>query len=298
MDQSRPASDAGSRCDLTVVVACVEASRSIARCLAALKDACRGIRAQIILADASRDDTLAAARPYSSDVDVLQYPAGTLVPSLWAAGLHMARGGAVAFTLGQMIVSQSWARALLDGLGKADGVGGPLLLAPEADVVDTAVFCLRYSSFIPAFMPDGPVRGEIAGDNAAYRREALDRHRPSVEQGFWELEFHRLLRADGGTLAAASGALARFSGAPALASMARHRYEHGREFGVSRREHGESRVRIVAAAPLVPPLLAWRSARRVLREPAIRRRLPAALPALLTLAGFWAAGEARGALSR
>lgn len=263
-----------------------------------MKEACRGIRTQVIVADASRDGTLDAARPYAADVEVLQYPAGTLVPSLWAAGLHAARGDAVAFTLGQMIVSGSWARALLDGLRTADGVGGPLLLAPEADVVDTAVFCLRYSAFLPSLMPDGPVQGDIAGDNAAYRREALERHRPSVEQGFWELEFHRLLRADGGMLTAAAGALARFRGAPALGSMARHRYEHGREFGVTRREQGESRLRIVAAAPLVPPLLAWRSARRVRREPEIRRRLPAALPALLTLAGFWAAGEARGALSR
>jgi hypothetical protein len=290
-------SDRSDECDLTVIVACVEASSSIGRCLAALDDACRHIRAQIVVVDASNDDTAAMARSRGPAVEILQFPAGVLVPSLWAAGLQVARGAAVAFTLGQMIVSPTWASGLLAGLGRADGVGGPLSLAPDAGLVDSAVFCLRYSAFLPVVMSEGPITGEIAGDNAAYRRERLESHRPSIEEGFWEVDFHRQLRAEGGTLAASAQALAMFSGAPPFTNVAWHRYRHGRDFGTGRLERGESAFRLLAAAPLVPAVLAWRAGRRVLRQPGLRGRFVLALPVFLVLATCWAAGEASAAWS-
>ena len=42
---------------ITVVVACVEASRSIEKCLASIDQACAGLRAQVVVVDASRDRT-------------------------------------------------------------------------------------------------------------------------------------------------------------------------------------------------------------------------------------------------
>ena len=63
-------------CDLTVVVASVEASRSIERCLSAVQEACAGMSTQIILADASRDDTAALVRRQWPSVRILRLPPG------------------------------------------------------------------------------------------------------------------------------------------------------------------------------------------------------------------------------
>ena len=286
-----------SDCDLTVVVACVDASRSIERCLRALEDACTGLRAQIVVADASRDGTSDLVRARWPALEVLQFPPGTLVPALWSAGLRRARGRGVAFTIGHVVVSHSWARALVSGLEDVDGVGGPMVLADDARIVDWAVFYLRYSAFLPSQLPDGPVTGEIAGDNAAYAMTALTRHASSFSDGFWEVEFHRRLRADGGALQATSRATAVFSAASPFWCIARHRYAHGRHFGAARVGHGSSVLRIVGAAPFVPPVLVWRAGRRALRERQHRLRFMLALPLLIALAAAWSAGEARGALS-
>ena len=284
-------------CDLTVVVACVDAARSIERCLRAVEEACIGLRAQIIVADASRDGTSDVVRAQWPAVDVLRFPAGTLVPVLWSAGLGRARGRAVAFSIGHFVVTHSWARALINGLETADGVGGPLMLADDTGLVDWAIFYLRYSAFLPSQLPDGPVTGEIAGDNAAYAMTALTRAASSFADGFWEVEFHRRLRADGGALHATAQATAVFTAASPFWGMARHRYAHGRHFGAARVGHGSSVPRVVLAAPLVPFVLAWRAARRVLRERQHRVRFVLALPLLIALAAAWSAGEARGALS-
>jgi hypothetical protein len=285
--------------DLTVVVACVEAARTIDRCLDALERTCADIRAQVVVAvDGSMSHTVARLRDSRPAIEILQYPAGTLVPSLWAAGLHVAQGRAVAFTLGQMVVSETWARGLLRGLRRSHGVGGPLMLARDVGITDAAVFFLRYSAFLPAMMPEGLVAGEIAGDNAAYRREPLDQYRPSVNEGFWEVDFHRRLRASGFTLGATAEATSMFCGGTRFSEIARHRYEHGHLFGRARVQRGETRLRILTAAPLVPFALAWRAARRVSRQPALRLRFALSLPIFLALAGCWAAGEARGAVQR
>jgi hypothetical protein len=164
-------------------------------------------------------------------------------------------------------------------------------------MADWAVFYQRYSAFLPAQLPDGPVAGEIAGDNAAYTRQALTRHWLSFTQGLWEVDFHRLLRADGGRLGATRQATASFGLAAPFGCSVRHRYAHGRHFGASRVTHGSSRLRVIAAAPLVPLILAWRAARRALPAPEHRRRFLLALPLFLVLASAWAAGEARGALA-
>jgi hypothetical protein len=46
---------------------------------------------------------------------------------------------------------------------------------------------------------------EIAGDNASYKRDAFLAYSTAWRDGFWEPEFHRLLRAEGKTLAFAPG---------------------------------------------------------------------------------------------
>jgi hypothetical protein len=284
--------------DLAVVIATVDAGRSIVRCIEAVERACAAARAELIVVDASTDGTADVVAASWPDVSLLRLPAGTLTPLLWTAGAGRTTGRVVAFTTGHCAPAESWARALLARIDEgAMGAGGPLALAPDAGVVDRAVFYLRYSAFLAETMHDGRVEGEIAGDNAAYRREALERYSDVVSEGFWEVEFHRAVREEGGWIASSREAVAWFGPSFPLRTIVRHRYAHGRHFGASRvRRREANRWRIAAAAPFVPPLLALRAARRVLPLEAHRMRFVGALPVFMLLAGAWAFGEAVGAM--
>lgn len=204
----------------------------------------------------------------------------------------------MAFTTGHCLVSRAWATALVEAIDQgAGGAGGPLVIAPGTRPLDWAVYYLRYSAFMPRTLGTGRIGGEIAGDNAAYRRGALDRHAATFARGFWEVDFHRLLRADGDWLEAVPAAVAGFGRSFPLLTIVSHRFAHGRQFGAGRVRGGTRAVwQIALAAPLVPFVLAARSALRVFRLGTDRWRFVAAAPWFLLLASAWAAGEAWGAL--
>ncbi|MDQ6888390.1 MAG: glycosyltransferase [Gemmatimonadota bacterium] len=281
---------------LSVVIGCVEAAGSIEACLASLRDACDGISSEIIVVDASRDDSAARAAGSSPESRVLRCPPGLLIPQLWARGYAASTGQVVAFTIGQCVVARGWARSLLDAIaGGATGAGGGFELADAATMTDCAVFFLRYSPFLPREERTIRVTRDIAGDNAAYRRDALERHAASFRDGFWEVDFHRRIRAEGAELVLVPEATVRFAGATPLGVMARHRFAHGRQYGASRVEAGERRRwQLVLGAPLVPALLWARVAGRL--RAGDRWKFAYATPAMLLLAAAWAAGESWGAM--
>lgn len=284
--------------DISVVVGTVAAADNIDATLESIAASVGGRRAEILVVDASTDGT--AERAARHGVDVERRASGELVPRLWAAGIRRARGHVVAVTTGHTVVGPGWADALTTPLLRPEvgGVGGPLRLAPYASRVDAGVFFLRYAAFLPSVLADGPIAGEIAGDNAAYRREDLWRNPATLANGFWEHEFHKELRARGLQLWGASGAVADFGRAFPFGVIARHRFAHGREFGRSRLADGSRRAwQIVVGAPLVPALLTTRAARSVARDRTHVWPFVTALPMTMSLAAAWAAGEAVGALS-
>lgn len=280
---------------LSVVVACVEAGRSIDRCLSGLEAACAGVAAEILVVhadDVSLAERVRAGRPA---VRLVAGRPGALVPELWAEGFRSSRGAVVAFFTGHTFAGPAWARALLRGTDAGyAGVGGALALGAGTGIVDWAVYLLRYSAFMPP-PPPGDVP-EIPGDNAAYDRAALERHRGSFAAGFWEVEFHRLIRAEGARLTFAPEATVEFGRSFTFGTILRHRFHHGRHFGGYRvTAEGVPPVRVVAAAPLVPAVLAARVLRRAWSRPGMVGRALIALPLVLTLGLAWAAGEGWGA---
>src|SRR5688500_1936251 len=189
---SAPSQD--SACAISVVVGSINSARTVGRVLEALQATTAGLDAEIVLVDASTDGTAARAREAVPGVIVRELPAGTLTPRLWSAGLAMSRGRVVAFTTGHCVVERGWARALIDGIaGGATGVAGSLTLARDSGPVDWALYYLRYSAFLGLGERIPQDAHEIPGDNAAYARDALDRHAASFENGFWEVDFHRRL---------------------------------------------------------------------------------------------------------
>ncbi|MGI9188800.1 MAG: glycosyltransferase family 2 protein [Longimicrobiaceae bacterium] len=278
-------------------MACIEAERTVAACLRELCASCAGTAAEVLLVyPADRPPRL--SRSDHPRVRCLQGPRSALVPELWATGFHASRGSVVAFSTAHCIVRPAWAEALLAALeAGAVGAGGPLEPGPGTCVVDWAVCLLRYSAFLPGAAAAEVT--ELAGDNAAYRRAALERHAASFANGFWEVDFHRRIRAEGGSLRWVPAAGVEVRGSSRWGTLLRHRFRHG-SHSRSFRTHAEGipRWRALAAAPAVPLLLAGRVLRRSFARRRDRLRALASLPVLLPLASAWALGEVRGALGQ
>jgi len=299
MNEVRTRDQAPPSCALSVVVASIDAERSIGRSLESIERACRGLECEILVVDASSDRTVSIIEASGARVRLSRLPSGTLTPKLWSAGLAMSRGRIVAFTTGHFTVSDTWARALMSGIEQgATGVSGRLSAAADGRPLDWAMFYLRYSAFLGVAEQGTENAAEIPADNAAYRRDALDRHAATFADGFWEVDFHRRLRGEGARLAFVPGADVSFGPSSSIAALARQRFAHGCHSGFWRVQTGmRTAWQAAVAAPLVPVVLITRIARRVLPRPADRGRFVRALPGLFVLATAWAAGEARGALA-
>jgi hypothetical protein len=264
-----------------------------------MKRAVREIEAEVIVVDASSDNSADIAEEMLGPRAVIRCPVGTLTPELWAEGIRRSSGRTVALTTGHFAVPPMWARELAAGVeAGATGVAGTFAVAAETSATDWAVFYLRYSEFLVE--PSSARRGftNIPADNAAYEGEALRQHVATTGDGFWEVEFHRRLRAAGGTLVLAPKATAVYGQSFPLATIIRHRFRHGRHAGAWRTSTGQrSGWLLVATAPLVPAALIARTWRRVRGMPEHRSRFLRSIPQFVVLACVWAAGEALGAIA-
>lgn len=284
--------------DLSVVVGSVASERSIRDCLASVVATCATLDAEVIVVDASSDETASLVRRYFPAVKLISLEPGTLTPVLWSTGIASATGKRIATTTGHFVVPDSWARGLSAALDAgATGAGGPVALRSAASLVDRATYYLRYSAFLPTEARTVAEVSEIPGDNAMYERSVFEEHQSLLAGGFSEVALHRGMRAKGQRLVMVQSAAAEFGKSFPLALISRHRFAHGRHFGAWRvSQTGISASRIVIAAPAVPFVLLVRCARRVLRS---GRDLPGflmAAPLILWLAVCWAGGEALGAM--
>ena len=286
-------------CALSVVVASVDAARSIDECLRRVRAALNGMDAEVIVVDASRDGTQDMVVQLGGYDALIRLPAGTLTPELWAAGIARSRGRVVALTTGHCLVPREWGRALLERVDtQVVGAAGALELADGTSMVDWAVYYLRYSEFIPFVNRTDDRVHAIPADNAAYDGDAIRSYTTATTAGFWEVDFHRSALGAGKSLAFVAAATALLGRSFPLMTIAAHRFAHGRHSGSWRVGTGtSSAVRSVLATPLVPFVLAARTARRVAGLPGHRSRFVASLPVFLLLAASWAIGEAWGAVA-
>ncbi len=257
-----------------------------------------GPRGEVILVDSSGGASAEGVVARFANVRLLRRPAGRLAPALWRDGLLATEAPLVAFTTSRMLPGPGWLAALAGRLRSAGaaGVGGPIAAGGRLSATDRAVALLRYAAYFPP-LPDAS-RVEPPGENALYRRDRLSEVEAAWADGFWEAEVHRALRGRGHSLvmAVADPAVVTFEGGVGLAAMIRQRLAHARRYGAGRSAGLGVGARLgrVAAAPLVPPLLAGRivAALRA-RGMGLGTWLTSA-PGLAVLASAWAVGEAVG----
>lgn len=223
-----------------------------------------------------------------------------LVPRSWEEGLRAARAPVVALTTSAFVPRDDWIDRIVaaHGEGSAAAVGGLIAQRKPAGPVLWGTYFCRYSAFMDGSGPRREV-SEIAGDNASYRREVIDRYPAERSGGFWETEVHRAMRRDGCRILLDPGIVVEHAHAPGLASFMAQRLLHGRTHA-SDRGRGMSSVerflRIVLS-PVTPFVMIARIARRVIAAQRHAAAFIASSPILFLFLCAWAFGECWGYLA-
>lgn len=280
---------------ISVVVGAKNVSATIRACLDSLSAQVEEERAEIIVVDGSGDGTAESVTAHYPQIKLIRCGPDALVPQLWKGGLEAARAPIVAFTIGQCIPAADWLSRIGKALvGPAAAVGGPLY-GPEGNGArDWGLYFSRYSRFLPPG-PAGPI-DDIAGDNAAYKSDALERCRQEWVHGFWENLVNARLVADGMTLLWEPGMGVTFGKAEKLGDIVRVRFRHGRHYASTRIGNTLiKRVLRMAAAPLLVPVLLARIYGRVKQErPGWLGHFWRSLPVILIILAAWSTGEMSG----
>lgn len=282
---------------MSVVVASNNARASIRECLAVLVGHGRSNDVDIFVVDNSRDGTAKIVKDDFPDVKLIVAPPSALIPELWGLGIRESRGKLIAITTAHCVPARDWVSAMLEAHeGAAAAVGGAIESAESAGLVDWAVYFSRYSQYMLPF-ERGFVR-EIAGDNAAYKREHIDRCPGAWRNGFWEPAVHAELRKAGLQLLLAPSVVVSHRRSFGLWGFVTQRFWHGIHFGRDRaaRLRWPRRALYIALSPAIPLVFLVRIARQIFGKRRHRTKLIQSLPVLVLFLLAWSCGELLGYL--
>lgn len=278
---------------LSVVIGVASPAHRLEKCLNALA----GSDAEILVVSSLNSGfarTFATAHP---DVKMLSHPELHLVPELWERGIRASTGELVALLAADCVPAPGWVERIFASHRSGEaGIGGAIEIVP-AKLADWALYFCRYSRYMLPFAKS--LVADFAGDNASYKKAALDLCARTRERGFWEPEIHAELLRHGLHLTIDPSIVVHLHNSQSVAEFLAQRFHHGRQFGrdrAARMAAGQRLLRIVSS-PLIPLVLLKRVAREVLKR---KRHVPQFLASLPLLAAFflsWTAGEVAGYLT-
>ncbi len=222
-----------------------------------------------------------------------------LIPHLWGLGMSRATGDVVAISTTQFAPASGWLEALRSAHARleAPAIGGPIGPPRGGRWVDWASYFLRYNTLLK--YDHEQVADELSGDNASYRRSDLESHPEVLRDGFWELEFHRRLQAEGRKLMYVPAVRVVQRASFGFRDFLRQRFDHGTQFGRARMRGRALPARVLAAtaAPLIPVVFLGKILWRVGRSGRDLGPFVASLPSLSCFLLAWSLGEVRGYLT-
>ena len=253
--------------------------------------------------DAATEVLVVGLATFSAEIRVrfpwvhwLQGSPNMLVPHLWSIGLNSSRGRIVAITTARFVPARDWLKNIYEAHQRlaSPGIGGAIDPPRGHSAKGWAIYFLRYSSYLKYTREQ--IVDEIAGENASYKRDSLATHREVIADGFWEPDFHRLLRAEGKTLSLVPEIRVTQGTAFGVWCFCRQRFQHGQHFGRMRLRGSSAPVRIarVLTSPLIPAVLLAKIFGRVVANRRYFGRLSFSLPLLLVFVVAWTLGEVFG----
>ncbi|NUN67331.1 glycosyltransferase (plasmid) [Pseudanabaena biceps] len=285
---------------LSIVIGAQNAHSTITPCLQSLLEQVKDLAIEILVVDDSTDGTTEIVANQFPTVRLIRSETQRLVPHLWGVGIQQAKSPIIAITTAHCIPSEQWIDSILETANSektSAGFGGAILPPDLFSLKDWAVYFTRYSAFIPPVIAG--IAPEIAGDNAAYRKVALEKCWKNSDQGFWETLFHHELRQQGETLNLSPTIEVRLGETDNPWYFCQSRFRHGYHYGSTRPEtSGLGRLIRIIAAPALMPFLIMRIGIRIAKQrPDWLLIYTLALPWLVTFLSAWSLGEVKGYLS-
>ncbi len=293
MREIDPANSRDDRIAASVVIAVWPDLNGLVECLESLASQ-RDAATEILVVSGACFST--EIRNRFSWVQWLQGSPGMLVPHLWSIGVNKSRGEIAAITTARFVPAPDWLKNIYEAHKRlaSPGIGGAIDPPRGRSAKSWAIYFLRYSAYLN-FTREQIVH-EIAGENASYKRDSLAAHREAIADGFWEPDFHRLLRAEGKTLSFVP-AIRVTQGAPfGIRCFCSQRFQHGRHFGQMRLRGNSAPMRIarVVTSPLIPAVLLTKIFGRAVVSRRHFGRLLFSLPLLFVFVVAWTLGEVFG----
>lgn len=280
--------------ELSVVVPSVNGLGDLLGCLRALQ-AQEGVSLEILVIDRLGECVRKTVRTEHPGIRLIGVPEDTTIPQMRAIAFAEAKGSCVAVIEDHVIVPADWARRLLDAQAVTNGVvGGAVENAATDRLVDWAAFLCEYSHCISP-LPAGPADW-LTGNNVVYPRALLDRHRAVIEEGKWENHLHEALKRDGTPLICVPEITVGHKKHYTVREYLSQRYLYARSYAGAR-VTGQPLAKRAAyglAAFALPPLLFYRTLRRVVSKGRHRTELVRSLPLLALFVTSWALGEVVG----
>lgn len=281
--------------DVSIVVPSVNNWSDLHDCLAALAVQ-TGARVEMLVVDRRGPFMREMVRRHFPEATVLAMPPGATIPQMRARAIAAARAPAVAVIEDHVIVPPDWAARMLAALSEGhDVVAGSIENAATGRLMDWAAFLCEYSASLPP-LPSGPAEG-VPGNNVIYRKSVLDRYAAVLAEGKWENRLHDAMRADGIALIMRPEIVVGHKMHYTFWLYFSQRFLYSRSFAGARLDGTALPRRLAygAAACALPPLLFWRTLRRILDKGRHRAELFRSLPLIALFTLSWGAGEAAGA---
>ena len=285
----------GSVPTVSVVVASNRDRSLLQSCLGSLLGQCQRMNAELVVARAGTAHDVASLAKGYPGVRFVAAPPDASIPQLRAIGMAQAQGDVVALTEDHCIADENWVEALLHSVNGVDVVGGGMDNARRSRAVDWAAYFAEYGFFSPDRPEGNPRSPLLTGANIAYKRHVIADVIGWAKDGEWENVAHDRLAAQGSMLRFARTAAIYQNQTYSVAAFCADRYVHGRDYARKRLvEEGPNRWAMLAASPMLPPLLTWRVARAAARSR--WATFLRALPATFLFLTAWSVGEAVGYL--
>jgi hypothetical protein len=282
--------------ELAVVVPSVNGLDDLLGCLAALDAQRDEVALEVLVVDRLGEHVRHQVRRHTPWARVLPVAADTTIPAMRAAAFAAATADAVAVIEDHVIVPRGWARRILDALQGEEVVGGAVENAATETRLDWAAFLCEYSHCIPP-LPEGEVDW-LTGNNVVYRRALLDANRDALGDGKWENQLHDRLRESGHRLVCRPDIVVGHRKHYSFGEYFSQRYLYARSYAGARVAGAPLSRRLAygLAAFALPPLLLYRTVRRVLAKGRHTDHLWRGLPLVALFVCAWGAGEVAGYL--
>lgn len=296
--------------ELSVIVAIIAGgSAAMTGCLTALEPSALELRAECIVPYDDRLDSVTALAqrfPWVRFVDARSTVDASKFGDfsrehhdiLRAIGLNLASGKIVALLEDHAAPSPGWCRAMIEAhRGPEAAIGGAVENGVDR-LLNWAVYLCDFGRYQNP-VPTGPAEF-LSDSNISYKRHVLEQVRHLWQNAFhetplnWELRKRgELLRLDPGMIVYQARSGLRFG--PAL----RERFVWGRSFAGTRAKGMSLAQRGIfcGLSFLLPVVLTLRIVRLALNKRRHLNRIIPALPLVLLLQTFWAAGELAGYLT-